>query len=380
MKARTRRRLPLLPALLAVASLGAFCRQEARRPAPPANASGTRLAPLSARLSEPGGYFDTDNFISNETSYLQVADQLADAGPTGGVYVGVGPDQNFSYIARVRPRYAFILDIRRQNMLQHFLFAALFARADDPYRYLCLLFSRSCPSATPEGALEGAEGTLQAIERAPRSEEAFAKNLAAVYQHVEGPLGFALDDQDRSDIRKIYRAFFEEQAAIRFRTFGRPSGSYHPTYRALVVARSPSGRFGSFLDSQEDYGVVRDLSRGQRIIPVVGDFAGPQALRAIGRWVRDQGLTVSAFYTSNVEFYLLRNHTFERFVANVRELPIRPESVLIRACFDYGRGHPALLPGHRSVMLLQRLPRFLELDQAGSYTSDWDLCTIDYLR
>ena len=120
-----------------------------------------KLAPLSAQLSEPGGYFDTDNLISNETAYLQVADQLADSAPTGGVYVGVGPDQNFSYIARVRPRYAFILDIRRQNMLQHLLFAALFARADDPYQYLCLLFSRACPSATPEGALRGVERTLR---------------------------------------------------------------------------------------------------------------------------------------------------------------------------------------------------------------------------
>jgi len=92
---------------------------------------------------------------------------------------------------------------------------------------------------------------------------------------------------------------------------------------------------------------VRDLSRAQRIVPVVGDFAGPSALRAIGAWARERGLTVSAFYLSNVEFYLMRNHVFDRFVANVRELPSRPESLMIRACFDYGRSHPAELPGHR---------------------------------
>jgi hypothetical protein len=294
--------------------------------------------------------------------------------------VGVGPDQNFSYIARTRPRYAFIVDIRRQNVLQHLLFAALFARADDPYQYLCLLFSRSCPTATPEGARPGAERTLQAVELSPPSEEAFAANLQAVYQHIEGPLQFALALEDKGDIRKVYRAFFEEQAEIRFRTFGRPRAAYHPTYRTLLMARSPSGRFGSFLDAPEDYRFVRDLSRGQRIVPVVGDFAGPQALPAIGRWVGDHGLTVSAFYASNVEFYLMRNHAFERFVSNVRALPSRPDSVLIRACFDYGRSHPAELPGYRSATLLQRLPRFLELYQAGSYTTDWDVCTLDYLR
>ena len=376
---RGKKTLRLVPALLALASLGAFCPRETRRPPASAREAEVELAPLSAELSEPGGYFDTDNLISNETPYLQVADQLAASAPTGGVYVGVGPDQNFSYIARVRPRYAFILDIRRQNMLQHLLFSALFAQADDPYQYLCRLFSRPCPSVTPDGALPGVEGMLRALEAQKPSEAAFTANLEAVYRHIRS-LGFSLRTQERIDIRNMYWTFFDEQAEIRFRTFGRASGTYHPTYRMLLQARSPSGRFGSFLDSPEDYEFVRDLSRAQRIVPVVGDFAGPHALRAIGGWVRAHGLTVSAFYTSNVEFYLMRNHAFARFVANLRELPSQPESVLIRACFDYGRSHPAEIPGQRSVLLLERLPRFLELYDAGSYTTDWDVCTVDYLR
>jgi hypothetical protein len=370
----------LIPALLALASLGAFCPGETRAPAPSGRDPDIELAALSDELSEPAGYFDTDNLISNETPYLQVADQLADSAPTGGVYIGVGPDQNFSYIARARPRYAFILDVRRQNVLQHLLFAALLAQAGDPYQYLCRLLSRPCPATTPEGALPGIERTLPALEAHKPSEAAFAANLDAVYGHIRSALQFSLRTRDRIDIRNIYRAFFDEQTEIRFRTFGRASGSYHPTYRMLLRARSPSGRFGNFLDSPADYAFVRDLSRAQRIVPVVGDFAGPRALRAIGGWVRAHGLTVSVFYTSNVEFYLVRNHTFARFVANVRELPSRPESLIIRACFDYGRSHPAEIPGHRSVLLLQRLPRFLELFDAGAYTSDWDVCTADYVH
>jgi hypothetical protein len=371
--------LRLLPALLAVTGLAALCPREARPPAPSPAAPRAEigLAALSAALSEPPGYFDTDNLISNESSYLQVADRLADAVPGGGVYVGVGPEQNFTYIARVRPRWAFILDVRRQNLLQHLLFAALFARADDPYRYLCLLFSRPCPDARPEGAWPGAERTLDGLP--PPSEAAFAANLEASYRHVEGTLGFPLRAQDRADIHGIYRAFFQEQAEIRFRSFGRPRAMHHPTLRALLRARSPSGRFGSFLESPEDYRFVRDLSRGQRMVPVIGGFGGPRALRAIGRWMRARGLTVSAFYASNVEFYLMRDRAFGRFVANLRELPSGPDSVLIRACFDYGRRHPAAEPGHRSVTLLQRLPRFLQLHEAGAYASEWDVCTVDYL-
>ena len=64
------------------------------------------FAALSARLSEPGGYFDSDNLISNETSYLHVMAKLKEIGVSGGVYVGVGPDQSFSYIAKIRPRMA----------------------------------------------------------------------------------------------------------------------------------------------------------------------------------------------------------------------------------------------------------------------------------
>ena len=370
----------LIAVMAAVTSFAAFCPRDAPpAAAPPASAPASPLAPLVAQLSEPAGYFDTDNLISNETSYLQVADQLAASAPTGGVYVGVGPDQNFSYIARTRPRYAFIVDIRRQNMLQHFLFATLFARADDPYHYLCLLFSRPCPALTPEAARSGVAGALDALEAVAPTEATFDANLQAAYRHIEGPLGFALSAQDRTDLRKISRAFFDEQTAIRFRTFGR-TGAYHPTYRALLLARSPSGRFGTFLDAPDDYAFVRDLSRAQRIVPVVGDFGGPHALRAIGDWVRANRLTIAAFYTSNVEFYLMRDGAFARFAANVRALPASPESVIIRACFDYGRPHPAEMPGHRSVLLLERLPRFLELEKAGAYASDWDVCTADYLR
>src|SRR4029450_6324161 len=81
------------------------------------------------RLSEANGDFDTDNLISNERSYLEIVPAWRKAGITGGAYIGVGPDQNFSYIAQVRPTIAFIVDIRRDNLLLHLLFKALFSAA-----------------------------------------------------------------------------------------------------------------------------------------------------------------------------------------------------------------------------------------------------------
>src|SRR6185503_4496484 len=84
----------------------------------------TTFAALVQQLSEPGGDFGGDNLISNEQSYLRVLPALARAGATGGAYVGVGPDQNFSYIAQVKPSVAYIIDIRRDNLLLHLLFKA----------------------------------------------------------------------------------------------------------------------------------------------------------------------------------------------------------------------------------------------------------------
>jgi len=180
-------------------------------------------------------------------------------------------------------------------------------------------------------------------------------------------------------LRSVLEGFFDGQLELRFRTYGRPAMLYHPTFRSLLLARSPDGH-GSFLDSLDDYRYVRELARSGRLVPVVGDFAGAGALRAIAAFLRDERQAVSAFYVSNVEFYLLRSGSFPRFVANVRELPRAPDSLFIRACFDYGREHPERMPGHRSATVLQRIDRFLELHAAEPYVSDWDLCTRDYLR
>src|SRR5882724_5766573 len=95
--------------------------------------------------SEPEGYFDTDNFISNETSYLHVIPELQKRVSPGGVYIGVGPDQNFSYIARTKPSMAIIIDIRRQNMLQHLFLKALFDLSSTRAEYLAMFFATEVP-------------------------------------------------------------------------------------------------------------------------------------------------------------------------------------------------------------------------------------------
>jgi hypothetical protein len=345
----------------------------ARQPAAPPSAP-PRLAGLIQELSESGGYFDTDNLISNESAYLTAQDRLATVGP-GGVYLGVGPDQNYSYIAALRPHWAFILDIRRQNMLQHLLFNAFLEKAESPRGYLCLLLARPCGDDRSERWQ--LDAGLAALEAIGPSRKSFEQNLRDAFTHIQGRLGLPLSDNDRAAIRAVYTGFFEGQLDLRFQSYGRPMMLHHPTYRSLLLARSPGGR-GSFLSSPASYRVVRELTRSGRLVPVVGDFAGKSALRAIGRFASEHGEPIRAFYVSNVEFYLLDSGAFERYVENVRTLPIDEQSLFVRACFHYGADHPARLPGHRSTTVSQKMTSFLSLFDAGAYRTYWDVCTRDY--
>lgn len=365
--------------LAAVLLLGAACGR-GRPSAPPEPTANPGLAPLIAHLSEPAGSFDTDNLISNESAYLQVAEQLDALPVRGGLYLGVGPEQNYSYIARVRPRWAFILDIRRENLLHHLFFNWIFAVADRPGEYLCHLLSRPCPARLSEAEGASLPEVIAAVERVPPDENTLETGLLSAIAHIEGRLSFPLTPADRGAIRNVARAFFKDQLDLRFETYGQGVQRYHPTYRSLLLARSPGGRFGHFLSSDDDYRLVRDLARSGRVVPVVADFAGPHAIRTIGAFARERHETVSAFYVSNVEYYLFPSAAFARFAANVRELPLTPDSVFIRAYFHYGLPHPAALPGHRSTTLLQRMPLFLAHQAARPYGGYHELAMDEYLR
>ena len=80
---------------------------------------------LITDLSETGGTFP-QQFMSNEDSAQFVIPGLKETTKQGGVYVGVGSEQNFTYIAAIHPRLAFIVDIRRENVFEHLMYKALF--------------------------------------------------------------------------------------------------------------------------------------------------------------------------------------------------------------------------------------------------------------
>ncbi len=124
---------------------------------------------------------------------------------------------------------------------------------------------------------------------------------------------------------------------------------------------------------------MKSLQQRHLVIPVVGDLAGDHALAGIGGYLRERGDTVSAFYTSNVEDYLMRDGAFDRYVANVARLPYTENSVIIRSFFgrNFGFVHPQAVRGYVSVQLLQRIGSMVRRHAAGGYRSYLDLVTAD---
>src|SRR5262245_10462205 len=111
----------------------------------PARLTNQEFWNMITDFSEPGGVFPSDNFLSNESGYKEVIPALLKTVKPGGAYIGVGPEQNFTYIVALRPKIAFIIDIRRQNMIGHLLYKALIEMSPDRADFLARLFSRPRP-------------------------------------------------------------------------------------------------------------------------------------------------------------------------------------------------------------------------------------------
>ena len=283
----------------------------------------TRLPPLSAEAfwqlitsaSEPAGVFDqADNLVSNELLYAEFARLMRGR---GGAYVGVGPEQNFSYIARLEPAMAFVIDIRQDNRNLHLMYKALFEISADRVEFVSRLLSRPSPRGLPPSA--SVSELFSAFARERPSPELFELTRRTIRERLIGTHRFPLGDGDVQSIDAALHAFFTDGPEIRY---GRllPPNRMRPTYRTLMTTTDMWGNPQSYLATEESFAFVKDLHTRNLLFPIVGDFAGPHAIRRVGDYIRAHGLTLSAFYASNVEVYLTRSER-RRFCANIETLP-----------------------------------------------------------
>ena len=296
---------------------------------------------LSDDLSEPDGVFQSDNLLSNELVFARAVPDLVARIKPGGVYLGVGPEQNFTYIAALKPKMAFITDVRRGNLHLHLMYKALFELSANREEFVSRLFTKPRPAnSLPPGA--SAKELFAAFWETPTSDEnVYAANLNAILEHLTKRRGLPLSSDDREGIARVYRAFHWYGPGMIYsaRTgLSTPVGGRGTTYRDLMTQADASGQEYSYLASEESFNAVKELESRNLIVPVVGNFAGPKALKAVGSYVRDRGAIVNVFYLSNVESYLRRAGTaWTDFCKSVATFPLDETSVFIR---PMGNGLP----------------------------------------
>jgi hypothetical protein len=280
---------------------------------------------LVTDLSESGGVFP-QQYMSNEDSAQFVIPALKETSKSGGVYIGVGLEQNFTYIAALQPKFAFILDIRRDNLLEHLMYKALFELSVDRADFLSRLLSRKRPPGLDTNST--ASALFDAYQKVEADSKTYDDNLRAIVDRLSVGHKFPLSETDKSDIGRILNAF---RTAGPFTLRGQGDNS-NPTYAQLMTATDLTGRNQSYLASDQNFKTVQTLEQQNLIVPLVGDFAGSKTLAAIGQYLREHNTVANFFYVSNVERYLFdQGDDAKKFYRNVSALPLDTSSVFIRS-------------------------------------------------
>lgn len=329
------------------------------------------LGSLVRRLSEAPGDFPSHNYVSNETSYLDAAGVLRDPRMRGRAYVGVGPEQNLTYVGLMQPAIAYVVDIRRGNAIEHMVLRSCMQRAESRAGFVSALTSRRVPGRLVGREEQATVGELAEAFRQERPDSSLRVEGRAAVEATMSRLGWETTKADRADVATILGAFEAKGMELAYSMEG--SARKYPSLASLLAITD--GDAGSFLASEEAYRRVRQFVLGNRLVPVTGDFAGQHSLKAVAMDMAQRRLQLGVFYTSNVEQYLFEGGRYRRFVESVAEMPRDDASRIIRVWFDQGRKHPRQKQGHRTTTLSVAVNRFIERASAKPFRSYWEVVT-----
>jgi len=304
----------------------------------PAQLTDQEFWKLSSESSEPDGTFRSDNLLSNESYFQFVIPRLKEITKSGQVYMGVGPEQNFTYIAAMKPKMVFIVDIRRGNLDLQLMYKALFEMSKNRAEFVSRLFAKKQPEGI--GPNSSVEEIFEAVGKAPSSDEIYVQNLGAIRDQLMNKHGFPLSERDLEELNWVYSNFHRFGPHINYGSSGRGGFGSGVTYEDLMTATDADGVSRSYLANEELFNVLKSLEAKNLIVPVVGNFAGPKAIRTVGKYVKGKDALVSAFYLSNVEQYLEQDGIWDDFCRNVATLPLDTSSTFIRSVRGgrYGNG------------------------------------------
>ena len=206
----------------------------------------------------------------------------------GGGYVGVGSDQQYSFIGLQRPEWAWLFDYDPQVIDLHHVYEALIVASESPEEFVSR-FEKKSRKASVKIILDHWKGNK---ERWKFRETYLATRWALIKYH-------------RKNLKPPTKYDDEERDA----TFG-------------------------WLRNRAHYDYVRGLYQQGRIVIRDGDMLARRALFDIGTSAKKLGVTVKVYYPSNAPelWYWTRQYR-----KNVRNLPFDDDTVVLQTTSGLSR-------------------------------------------
>lgn len=195
----------------------------------------------------------------------------------GGAYIGVGSDQNYSFIAVARSQWAWVMDYDPRVTDHHQRLKVFVLAAATPEEFVALW----SPS--------------QSRRAAALIEAAFAGS---------------------PELAKLRRGYHATRERL------------HEYYREQATPDPKAPGYG-WLANPEHYAYVRLLFQQGRIMPIKGDLLGDDSLRTVGLAAKALGVPVRVFYTSNAPSSWGGQIT-EGYRRNVAGLPFDQRSIVLQ--------------------------------------------------
>lgn len=275
------------PGLLALALLGcallttsAFALPGPLSDAEKAAFAGIKTDPPPKEIIRNSHYW-----VSNEYRHDLFKPHASDL---GGVFIGVGTDQNYLMAGWAKPDVLVLMDFDTAIVRIHRAYAIAFEQ-----------------SATPEAFVAFWEDD----------------NAQAVIDRLAKDFGDSKDGKRTVKAFKVARPIIKRRLRLTLRKYGK-----------LGVK--------TFLDDPDQYAWIKALWANGRVIAVRGDLTADLCLQSIGAAAKAANLPVRALYMSNAPQYF--NFT-QQFRDNIAALPFDEKTVLLhtltRGKFGYADGY-----------------------------------------
>src|SRR5262249_41445595 len=149
--------------------------------------------------------------------------------------------------------------------------------------FLSLLFSRMRPEKL--SAKSTPEELFTAYDTVEPDRRLFLANIESIKTHLEKGHKFRLSSDDEATIEHVYSSFYAGGPDLTYNGisggFGR---SRMPSYRELMEMTDEDGVNRSYMATEENFKSLQDFQRKNLIVPMVGDFAGSKAIRAVAEY------------------------------------------------------------------------------------------------